>query len=92
MIKALHRVPNLGIVQTGITNNAANGARPIPMAPNPVFYVNRTVSEMLDIQALAKSFYQLKSGNDVYGRPITTVRGVPVRTCDRIKETESRVV
>lgn len=92
MIKAMHRVPNLGIVQTGITNNPANGARPIPMAPNPVFYCNRTVSEMLDIQSLNKTQYTLKSGNDAYGRPVTFVRGVPARTCDQILLSETRVV
>lgn len=92
MLKAMHRVPNLGVVQTGLNINAANGARPIPVAPNPVFYCNRTVSEMLDIQSLVKSGYQLKPGNDVYGRPINFIRGVPIRTCDQILLTESRVV
>lgn len=91
MIKALHRVPNLGIVQTGQNNPAANGAKMIPMAPNPVFYCNRTVSEMLDIQSLNKTQYTLKSGNDVYGRPITFCRGIPVRTCDRITVAETLV-
>ena len=89
MIKALHRVPNIGIVQTGVQNTPANGAKEIPMAPNPVFYCNRTVSEMLDIQSLNKTQYTLKSGSDVYGRPITYCRGIPVRTCDRILSTEA---
>lgn len=91
MIKALHRVPNVGIVQTGVENVAANGAKEIPMAPNPVFYCNRTVAEMLDIQSLNKTQYTLKSGNDVYGRPITFCRGIPVRTCDQILLTEAQV-
>ena len=92
MIKALHRVPNLGIVQTGQEHPVANGAAPIPLAPNPVFYANRTVAEMLDIQSLNKTNYTLKSGSDVYGRPVTYCRGIPIRTCDQILSTETKVV
>ncbi len=91
MVKALHRVPNLGIVQTGIEAPTQNGAAPIPLAPNPVFYCNRTIAEYLDIESLNKTQYTLKSGNDVYGRPVTFCRGIPVRTCDQILETESQV-
>lgn len=91
MVQALHRVPNLGIVQTGRENPTANGAAPIPLAPNPVFYTNRTVAEMLDVESLAKTGYTLKSGNDVFGRPITFVRGIPVRTCDVLNNGEQTV-
>jgi hypothetical protein len=91
MIKAMHRVPNLGVVQTGINEQAANGAAPILMAPNPVFYANRTVAEMLDIQSLNAGQYLLKPGNDVYGRPITSCRGIPIRTCDQILNTEGHI-
>ena len=92
MVKALHRPPNLGIVQTGQNNPAANGAPAMPLAPNPVFYCNRTIAEYLDIQSLNKTQYTLKSGNDVFGRPITFCRGIPVRTCDQILSTEGQVV
>lgn len=92
MIKALYRVPSVGVVQSGIQNSAANGAAPIMLAPNPVFYVNRTVAEMLDIQSLDAGKYMLTAGNDVYGRPVTKLRGVPIRTCDQILNTESRIV
>jgi hypothetical protein len=91
MVQALHRVPNLGIVQTGRENPSANGAAPIPLAPNPVFYTNRTIAEMLDVESLAKTFYTLKSGSDAFGRPVTYVRGIPVRTCDQLIDTEGRV-
>jgi len=92
MVQALHRVPNLGIVQTGRENPSANGAAPILLAPNPVFYTNRTIAEYLDVESLAKTQYTLKSGNDAFGRPITYVRGIPVRTCDQLLETEDRVL
>jgi len=92
MIKAMYRVPALGVSQTGIRNVTANGAAPILMATNPVFYCNRTISEMLHIQSLNKAMYTLEAGNDVFGRPVTFCLGVPVRTCDQLLLTETRVV
>ena len=54
----------------------------------PVFYCNRTVREMLDIQALNKASYQLNIDN-VDGKPVTKFRGIRIETCDQILETES---
>lgn len=56
----------------------------------PVFYCNRTVREMLDIQALTKAAYQLNIDN-VEGKPVTKFRGIRIETCDQILETESVV-
>ena len=66
----------------------------------PVFYVNRTVAQMLDIQSIGKNLntgsvtvvnnvvYD-KDGN--YGGFVNTFRGIPVRTVDALLETEARV-
>jgi hypothetical protein len=56
------------------------------------FYCNRTVAEYLDIQARA----DVSAGGGltyevVDGKRITTFRGIPVRTCDAILETEATV-
>lgn len=91
LIKAMHRVPALGIVQTGVQNVSANGAAAIPLAPNPVFYANRTIAEWIDLQTQAKTNYTLKTGNDVFGRPVTFVRGIPLRNCDQLLSTETQV-
>jgi hypothetical protein len=56
----------------------------------PVFYVNRTVRQMLDIQALNKSSSQITVDN-FDGKLITKFRGIPIQTCDQILETESAV-
>lgn len=68
----------------------------------PVFYANRTVKEMLAIQALDKSqnavtlmpaaeqFGNVAPGS--LGNGTVTVFGVPVRTVDQILSTEARVV
>lgn len=56
----------------------------------PVFYCNRTVKQMLDIQAMAKTNIYLNAGEEE-GRPKLTLRGVPIRTCDALLETEATV-
>ena len=73
MVKAMHRVPNLGM-------------------GSPVFYMNRTAREMLDIQEMAS----VGTGGgitfeNVSGKPVEQFRGVPVRITDAILSTEARV-
>lgn len=55
------------------------------------FYVNRTIGEMLDIQAMNKSNLQLKVGNEE-GNFKTRLRNIPISTVDALLETEDRVV
>ena len=91
MMDALHLPPEVGEVRSGQSPSTANGAAPTLLMPNPVFYCTRKVAAILDRQAQIKSGFTLKSGSDVYGRPITFCRGVPVRSCDALLETESRI-
>lgn len=56
------------------------------------FYMNRTVKQMLDIQRRD----DVQSGgsliyNDVDGKLVPSFRGIPIRTCDAILETEAVV-
>lgn len=82
MIKALHRLPSYagGMAPDG------SGWRGI----RPVFYCNRTIREMLDIQAQNKSNILLDCGTEE-GRMKTTLRGVPIRTMDSILMNEATV-
>lgn len=57
----------------------------------PVFYANRTVLQMLDIQAQQKSNLYLTVGNEEGNRKVS-LRGIPIRLCDQILETEALVV
>jgi hypothetical protein len=59
----------------------------------PVFYMNRTVRQMLDIQArdAVQVGGQLKY-EVVDGQWITTFRGIPIRIVDQLIEAEARVV
>jgi len=72
MIKAVHRIPALGMGR-------------------PVFYMNRTVAEMLDIQR----FNTIKAAGmqygEVDGRNTMSFRGIPIRTVDAILNTETKV-
>lgn len=56
----------------------------------PVFYANRTVKEMLDIQSMSKTNVHLKSGEEE-GKPKLSLRGIPIKTCDALTETEATV-
>lgn len=82
MLKALHRLPSYagGMAPDG------TGWRGI----KPVFYANRTVREMIDIQASHKANMLLSVG-DEEGRLKTSLRGVPIRTMDQILLTEALV-
>lgn len=56
----------------------------------PVFYANRTVLEMLDIQAMTKSNIYLTVGEEE-GRRKVSLRGIPIRLVDQLLETEATV-
>lgn len=55
------------------------------------FYMNRTVMQMLDIQRRDDVAGAGLTYDYVDGKRITSFRGIPVRLCDSILETESRV-
>jgi len=81
MIRATHRIPAMGLGR-------------------PVFYMNRTVMQMLDIQRL-NAMTGFSSGttytggsiqyDQVDGRWTPSFRGIPIRTCDALTETEAAV-
>jgi hypothetical protein len=57
------------------------------------FYCNRTISEYLDIQRQER--VQVGGGltyENVDGKRVMAFRGIPIRTCDSLLETEARVV
>ena len=57
----------------------------------PAFYASRSTLEMMDLQAMNKSNQAFKTIEDGQGKFITTFRGIPVRRCDAILETESGI-
>ena len=73
LIKAIHRIPNLGVGKN-------------------VVYANRTIMEFLDIQrydnGIAGGVFSLR---EIDGKWIPFFRNIPMRVCDALLETESRV-
>lgn len=73
MIKAIHRIPNLGSCK-------------------PVFYMNRSCFQMLDIQ---RRDDVISGGGLTYenvdGKRVASFRGIPVKICDQLLESESVV-
>ena len=95
------RIPNIDISNLVAKSSAADlielmikAVHRIPMleACNPVFYMNRTCFQMLDIQ---KRDDVISGGGlryeNVDGVPTPTFRGIPVRKCDQLLETEALV-
>lgn len=90
LIRAAHRLPTApAALSTEQTSDAED--MDYLMAGRCSFYANRTIRTWLDIQAVNKTnvLLQLAEWN---GKPITTFRGTPIRTCDAILSTEARVV
>lgn len=56
-----------------------------------VIYANRIVRTYLDLQAMNKTNVLLRI-EEFNGIPITTFRGIPIRTCDAILSNEAQVV
>ncbi len=96
------RIANIDISNLVAKSSAADlieeMIKAIHVIPNlrsgtPVFYMNRTVFQMLDIQ---RRDDVISGGGLVYkdvdGHAIPTFRGIPVRVVDALTETEARVV
>lgn len=57
----------------------------------PAFYMNRTVAEMLDIQRFNKIAAAGMRYDEVDGQQRMSFRGVPIRMCDALLNTEATV-
>jgi hypothetical protein len=89
LVRGLYRLPTAPagatVVQTSDTPEIrANMGR-------TVMYANRVLRTYLDLQAMNKTNVLLRI-EEFDGKPITTFRGIPLRTCDAILNNEARVV
>lgn len=62
-----------------------------PSTVKPVFYANRVVQKMLDIQAQNKTNVYLTVGMEA-GKRVVSFRGIPIKTVDAMTDSEARVV
>lgn len=94
------RIANIDVSDLSDPATAANIAKLMIKAlhriPNrgmgrPVFYMNRTIAQALDLQSLDKTALAI-SVKETEGEWWTAFRGVPIRETDALLETEARVV
>jgi len=57
----------------------------------PVFYASRATLELMDLQAMEKANMAFTTVEDAQGKFITRFRGIPVKQCDAILNTESGI-
>jgi len=60
-------------------------------AGRAAFYANTTVTEYLDRQSMNRGTFSVNTVEDVQGRWIQRFRGIPVRRCDALTNTEAAV-
>ncbi len=90
LIRAAHRLPTAPVqLSSEQTSDAPDGGA-MSMG-RTVIYCNRTIRTYLDIQAVNKTNVLLQL-REFEGMSVTTFRGIPVRTCDALLNTESRLV
>ena len=87
MIRAIHRLPT----QPAKAGNVQTTDAPQLTMGRAAFYCNRAITTWLDIQALNKQNVLLQM-EQFDGKPVTSFRGIPVRTCDQLLNTEARCV
>lgn len=91
LITACNKVPFLQAAGSSPAPGAPGGTVTRPGAVNFSFYANRTVRTAFDIQALAKT-NTLLTLETRDSKPYTAFRGIPIRICDQLLNTEARVV
>lgn len=89
LVRAVHRLPTTpATVSTETRTDAPDGGQ--MQMGRLAIYCNRTIRTYLDLQALNKTNLLLRL-EQWDGKPVTTFRGVPVRTVDAILSNESRL-
>ena len=85
LIAAVNKLP---FISAAGNNPPPGGTKPGQV--NTVFYCNRTVRAALDIQAMAKTnnFLTIETRDS---KPYTAFRGIPIRICDQITNSEANV-
>jgi len=87
MVRAIHRLP----IQPARAGNVYTSDAPRRLElGRTAFYCNRAISTWLDIQAMNKSNVLLKI-DEFDGKPVTTFRGIPIRTVDQLLSTEAAI-
>jgi hypothetical protein len=88
LVRALYRLPTAPAGATTIQSSDTPEVR--ANMGRTVIYCNRVIRTYLDLQAMNKTNVLLRI-EEFDGKPVTTFRGIPVRTCDVISNQEAVV-
>ena len=88
LVRALYRMPTAPASATTIQTSDTPEVR--ANMGKVAIYCNRVIRTYLDLQAMNKTNVLLRI-EEFDGKPITTFRGVPVRTCDAILNNEAAI-
>ncbi len=88
---AVNKLPFISAAGNNPPPGAPGGTLTKPGQINQAFYCNRTVRTAFDIQAMARTnaFFTTETRD---GKPYTAFRGIPIKLCDALTNTEARVV
>lgn len=87
LVRGVRKLPTTPATVTNVQETDAPNGGQVNMGRLAI-YCNRTVATYLDIQALYKTNVLLKM-EQWDGQPVMTFRGIPVRVCDQLLNTES---
>jgi hypothetical protein len=89
LVRGLYRLPTAPTGATTIQTSDTPEVR--ANMGRTVIYCNRVIRTYLDLQAMNKTNVLLRI-EEFDGKPITTFRSIPIRTCDAVLNNEARVV
>jgi len=89
LIRGLYRMPTAPVSATTIQTSDTPEVK--ASMGRTALYCNRVIRTYLDLQAMNKTNVLLRL-EEFNGKPVTTFRGIPVRTCDSLLSNEARVV
>jgi hypothetical protein len=89
IVRAIYRLPTQPISAGAIQTSDTPAVR--SSMGRTAIYCNRMIRTYLDLQAMNKTNVLLRI-EEFDGKPVTTFRGIPVRTCDTITNSETALV
>jgi hypothetical protein len=89
LVRALYRLPTAPVSATTVQTSDTPAIR--ADMGRTVIYCNRIIRTYLDLQAMNKTNVLLRI-EEFNGKPITTFRGIPIRTVDAVLSNEAQVV
>lgn len=89
LVRGLYRLPTTSSMAAAVQTSDANSIQ--GEMGRTVIYCNRVLRTYLDLQAMNKANVLLQM-REFQGQVVTTFRGIPIRTCDAILNTEARIL